>query len=71
MSKCKFKVVKEVWLDENEVVLIHSPEFWYTATELEEWLRERGVKVRRLNTGVREEAEEAEKLLELCFQSTD
>jgi len=67
--KCKFGVVKEIWLDEKTVVLVHSPAFTETAIKRQQELDVIRLNTVRLNTGVKEEEEEAEKLLELCFSS--
>ena len=66
--KCEWGVVKRIWLSESEVILIHSPEFWETASRIEQGLRENGINVVRLNTGVDEDARRAEELLDMCFQ---
>ena len=64
--KCEWGVVKEVWLSENKVVLIHSPDWTETARRIQEELMTEGYDVIRLNTGVDYEAEEAERLLDKC-----
>jgi hypothetical protein len=65
--KCKFGVVKEIWLSENKVVLIHDPAFWESAYRRQLELQEEGIDVVRLNTGVEEDKKTAEKLLDMCF----
>ena len=69
--KCEFGVVKKVWLSEDWVVLIHNPAWTETARKIQEELEEKGIEVVRLNTGVDSEADEARKLLELCFQTAE
>jgi DNA-binding LacI/PurR family transcriptional regulator len=66
--ECEFGVVKKVWLG-NKVYLIHTPMWTETARRVEEELREAGYDVIRLNVGVDYEADRADELLELCFQS--
>ena len=66
---CKFGVVKEVWLSEKKVVVIHSPVFWESGYRRQLELVSEGYDAVRLNTGVEEEAIEADRLLELCFDS--
>jgi DNA-binding LacI/PurR family transcriptional regulator len=67
--ECEFGVVKKVWLSENKVYLIHTPMWTETARKIEEELSKEGYDVVRLNVGVDYEAERADELLELCFQS--
>jgi DNA-binding LacI/PurR family transcriptional regulator len=63
--RCVYGVVKEiVFEDEKKVYLIHSPSFYVTATKIEDYYKELGYDVYRLNTGVEEEEKEAERLLE-------
>jgi hypothetical protein len=66
--KCEFGVVKEIWLSENKVVLIHSPAWTETARRIQEELMAEGYDVVRLNTGVEEDDIRAEELLDMCFQ---
>jgi predicted CoA-binding protein len=66
--KCEFGVVKKIWINENKVVLIHSPDFWETAYNLQLQLQQEGFDVVRLNTGVEEDRVEAERLFDQCFE---
>ena len=66
--RCKFGTVKEVWIDDKKVVLIHDPAFWETAYNLQIELQNEGYDVTRLNTGVEEDRVEAEKLIDQCFE---
>jgi len=62
--RCVYGVVKEiVFENEKKVYLIHSPSFHETATKLENYYKELGYDVYRLNTGNDYEYEEAERLL--------
>jgi hypothetical protein len=68
MAYCRARgVVREVWFGDT-VYLIHSPAFYVTATELEQWYRGQGFNTVRLNVGAEEDAELAERLLELCTE---
>ena len=61
---CEWGVVKKIiFEDEKKVYLIHNPSFYVTATELEDYYKELGYDVYRLNTGNDYEYEEAERLL--------
>jgi len=64
---CKVGVVKEVWLENGKVYIIHSPAFTESAQRRQQELMEEGYDVIRLNTGIKEEAEWADELLGLCL----
>jgi hypothetical protein len=65
---CKTRgVVKEVWF-EDRIYVIHSPASWESGYKRQQKLQEEGLEVYRLNTGVKEDAELAQKLLDLCLE---
>lgn len=64
--RCEWGVAQAVFMPGNRVYVIKSPGFAETADRLAEELAEQGYDVVVLNTGVDEEREEAERLLELC-----
>ena len=66
--RCVYGVVKEIWVNESKVILIHSPDFWETAYKMQIELQSRGLNVIRLNTGVEEDRREAERLLDQCSE---
>jgi len=56
----------KVWLDSDEVAIVHSAKQWLEARELEDFYTEHGIKVYRLNMDIEPEAEIAEDLLARC-----
>jgi len=61
---CEWDAVKRiVFVNKRKIILIHAPEFYETATEIERLVKERGFDVWRLNTGKDDEYETARKLL--------
>jgi hypothetical protein len=68
---CKTRgVIKEIWF-EDRIYVIHDPMFWETGYKRQQKLQEEGLEVYRLNTGVKEDAELAQKLLDLCFSESE
>jgi hypothetical protein len=70
MVVCRFGVVKVIVdKDRKKAIVVYSPAFYETYLKIVKELEDEGYEiVRRLNTGVDVEAEEAERLLELCFK---
>jgi DNA-binding LacI/PurR family transcriptional regulator len=62
--RCEYGTVKKIILEiSKRAILIHSPAFTESAREIEDELKRQGYIVYRLNTGVKEEEKEAERLL--------